>query len=541
MRDRVAVQWPLEVSAFEILHSLPDAVMTTDRQMRVNYINLAASRLTGFRPQEALGMYCKDILKSTICETECLVKLALDSRRNLFNVETTITTVLRERIDILINASLLTGSSQEVVGYMYVFRNIMQLKKMMVDLEQSRDDLKRANELLRREIEERKRAEEERAALEAQLSHARKMEAIGTLAGGVAHDFNNLLMAILGNVTLMQMESDPAHPLYKQLKTTEECIKNAAGLTRQLLGFARGGKFEVKLTDLNVLLRNTTEMFARTKREIRVHEKYEENLWAVEVDQSQAEQVMLNLLINAWQAMPGGGEIYLQTENYSGRGTRTFALPPGKYVRISIADTGVGMDEATRQRIFEPFFTTREMGRGTGLGLASVYGIVKNHGGYIDVESQQGKGATFTLYLPASEKKLAGKEAARAEKVQHGAGTILLVDDNPMIIDVGRDMLSCLGYLVLTAGGGGEAISVYQANRDRVDLVMLDMVMPGMGGDETFNRLKEINPEIRVLLLSGYSIDGQARQILKRGCKGFLQKPFGIAELSTKISSILKE
>lgn len=541
MRDVVTVQWPLEVSAYEILHSLPDAVMTTDRQMRVNYINLAASRLTGFRPQEALGMYCKDILKSNICETECLVRKALDSRRNVFNVETTITTVFRKRIDILINASLLTDSSEEVVGYLYVFRDIMQLKKMMVDLEQSRDDLKRTNLLLRREIEERKRSEEDRAALEAQLSHARKMEAIGTLAGGVAHDFNNLLMAILGNVTLMQMETDPAHSLYKHLKTTEECIRNAAGLTSQLLGFARGGKFEVKLTDLNVLLRKTIEMFARTKREIRVHEKYEEHPWAVEVDQSQAEQVMLNLLINAWQAMPGGGDIFIQTENYTGKGTRTFVMPQANYVRISISDTGVGMDEATRQRIFEPFFTTREMGRGTGLGLASVYGIVKNHGGYIDVESQQGKGSSFIIYLPASEKKLIRKEAAGAEKVQHGAGTVLLVDDNPMIIDVGRDMLVCLGYQVLTAASGEEAIAVYQAGRDRIDLVMLDMVMPGMGGGETFNRLKEINPDIRVLLLSGYSIDGQARQILNRGCKGFLQKPFGIAEMSKKISTIVQD
>jgi len=532
------VKWPLEVSAYEILHSLPDAVVTTDRQMRVNYFNLAAARLTGFRPKEALGMYCKDILKSDICETECLVKRALDSRQNVFNVETTITTVIHERTNILINASLLTDSSGEVVGYMYVFRDIMQLKKMMVDLKKSRDDLERANEQLRKEIEERKRAEEERARLEAQLRHAQKMEAIGTLAGGVAHDFNNLLMAILGNVTLMLLETDSRHSHYKKLKSTEECVKSAASLTRQLLGFARGGKFEVKTTDFNELVRNTSEMFARTKKEIAIHTHYQENIWTVEVDQSQFEQVMLNLFINAWQAMPGGGDIFIRTENFTANGREPFSLMPGKYVNISVTDTGVGMDEATQQRIFEPFFTTKEMGRGTGLGLASVYGIIKNHGGYIYVTSAPGRGATFSIYLPASEKEFI-REVSRTEEVVKGSGTVLLVDDDAIIIEVGVDVLERLGYQVMTAGSGEEAIAVYMKNKDRIDIVLLDMIMPGMGGGETFDRLKEINPDIPVLLLSGYSIDGLATKILNRGCKGFLQKPFKIVDLSNKISEIL--
>jgi len=317
-------KWPLEVSAYEILHSLPDAVLTTDRQMRVNYINLSASGLTGFRPNEALGMYCKDILKSDICETECLVKRMLDARQNVNNVETSVITVNREKINILINASLLTDSTGDIVGYMYVFRDIMPLKMMMVDLKKSRDDLKRANELLRREIEERKHAEEERARLETQLSHAHKMEAIGTLAGGVAHDFNNLLMAILGNVSLMLLDTDPGHPHYKNLKNTEECVKNAANLTNQLLGFARRGKFEVKPTDLNELLGKTTELFARTKREIKVHAKYQENLWVVEVDQSQFDQVILNILINAWQAMPAGGDVFIQRKITPGTASSLF-------------------------------------------------------------------------------------------------------------------------------------------------------------------------------------------------------------------------
>ncbi|MEW6291299.1 MAG: ATP-binding protein [Thermodesulfobacteriota bacterium] len=531
------IKWPLQVSAFEILHSLPDAVVTTDRQMRVNYFNLAAARLTGFRPVEALGMYCKDVLKSDICETECLVKRALDSRRNVFNVETAITTALRDRTNILVNASLLTDYTGDIVGYMCVFRDIMQLKKMMVDLEKSRDDLERANELLWKEIEERKRAEEERARLEAQLRHAQKMEAIGTLAGGVAHDFNNLLMAILGNVMLMLLETDPRHSNYKKLKSAEECVKSAASLTRQLLGFARSGKFDVKPTDFNELVKNTTEMFARTKKEITVHTQYQENIWAVEADQSQFEQVILNLLINAWQAMPGGGDIFIRTENFTANGKEPFPLQPGKYVNISVTDTGVGMDEATQQRIFEPFFTTKEMGRGTGLGLASVYGTIKNHGGYISVSSAPGRGATFSIYLPASEKEPVS-EVRRADEVVKGSGTVLLVDDDAIIIGVGVDVLEHLGYQVMTAGSGEEAISLYEKNKDRIDIVLLDMIMPGMGGGEIFDRLKEINPDVRVLLLSGYSIDGLATKILNRGCKGFLQKTFKIADLSKKISEI---
>lgn len=539
MTDTGIAKWPLEVSSYEILHSLPDAVVTTDRQMRVNYFNLAAARLTGFRPKEALGMYCKDILKSDICETECLVKRALDSRQNVFNVETTITTVTRARINILINASLLTDCTDDVVGYMYVFRDIMQLRKMMLELKKSRDELKRANELLRREIEERTRAEEDRAKLEVQLHHAQKMEAIGTLAGGIAHDFNNLLMAMLGNVTLMLLETDTLHPHYKKLKSTEECVKSAASLTSQLLGFARGGKFEVKPTDLNKVLKNTTEMFARTKKEIKLHTEYQENIWTVEVDQSQLEQVMLNILINAWQAMPGGGDIFIRTENFTGDGEKPYSLQPGQYVKISVTDTGVGMDEATRQRIFEPFFTTKEMGRGTGLGLASVYGIIKNHGGSIYVESEVGKGATFNIYLPASAKEPVN-EASHPDEVLKGSGTVLLVDDDSIIIEVGMDVLERLGYQVMTARSGEEAIDVYKKNKDRIDIILLDMIMPDMGGGETFDRLKEINPAVRVLLLSGYSINGLATKILNRGCKGFLQKPFRIADLSTKISGILK-
>jgi two-component system cell cycle sensor histidine kinase/response regulator CckA len=246
------------------------------------------------------------------------------------------------------------------------------------------------------------------------------------------------------------------------------------------------------------------------------------------------------LYVNSYHAMPGGGGLYIQTENIviDEFFNRPYHVEPGKYVKISVTDTGIGMDKATQQRIFDPFFTTKEMGRGTGLGLASAYGIIKNHSGFIDVYSEEGEGTTFNIYLPASEKEVV-KEKKSQEEVLKGAETTLLVDDEDMIIEVGQGVIKKLGYKVLTAKSGKEAIEIYKKNHDRIDLVILDMIMPEMGGGETYDKLKEINPDIKVLLSSGYSIDGQATEILERGCNGFIQKPFNMADLSKKIREIL--
>jgi len=306
------------------------------------------------------------------------------------------------------------------------------------------------------------------------------------------------------------------------------------------LGFARGGKYEVRPTDLNELVMMSSKMFSRTKKEITIQSKYQEGLWAVEVDQGQIEQVLLNFYVNAWQAMPGGGKLFIQTKNVILDETyaNLFKLAPGKYVKITVMDTGVGMDESTIQRVFDPFFTTQEMGRGTGLGLASAYGIIKNHGGVIYVYSEIGEGTTFNIYLPASEKEIT-KEKRPLEEVLKASGTILLVDDEEMIVDVGGQMLEKLGFEVLIAGSGKEAMEVYKKNRDRIGIVILDMIMPDMGGGETYDKLKEINPDIKVLLSSGYSINGQATEILDRGCNGFIQKPFDMEKLSHSIRKII--
>ena len=393
-----------------------------------------------------------------------------------------------------------------------------------------------------RDITGRKKTEEEKARLASQLLQTQKMEAVGTLAGGIAHDFNNLLMGIQGHTSLMLMDIDSSHPMFEHLNEIKNHVKSSVNLTKQLLGFARGGKYETRTADLNVLVNNQTSMFQRTRKEITIYESYEKKLWAADVDRGQIEQVLLNLYVNAWQAMPGGGDLTVKTENLiiDESYDTNFEVKPGKYVKISVADTGVGMDEVTRQRIFEPFFTTREMGRGTGLGLASVYGIIKNHGGFINAYSELGEGTTFAVYLPASGKTVVEKEKTY-DRLIDGHGTILFVDDEKMIIGVGKQIIKRLGYDVLTADGGKEAIEIYKENQDKIDLVILDMIMPVMGGGETFEKLKEIDSNVRVLLSSGYSLNSQASEIMAKGCAGFIQKPFYMKELSQKIAEILKE
>jgi len=378
--------------------------------------------------------------------------------------------------------------------------------------------------------------------LEAQLQQAQKMEAIGTLAGGIAHDFNNLLMGIQGHTSLMSLDFDSRHPHFEHLKGIENMVRRGADLTKQLLGFARGGKYEVSPTDINKLIERCSDMFGRTKKEIRIHKKYQKGVWTVEVDQTQIEQVLLNLYVNAWQAMPGGGDLYIETENVTLKEdySKPFRVEPGNYVKVAVTDTGIGMDEETQQRIFDPFFTTKETGRGTGLGLSSAYGIIKNHGGIINVYSEKGAGATFNIYLPAVEAVISVERPEAGEKeIQLGHETVLLVDDEDMIIDVGQEILKEMGYKVLVARGGKEAIEVYKKDKDRIALVILDMIMPDMGGGEVYDTLKELNPDIKVLLSSGYSISGQATEILERGCDGFIQKPFNMRQLSEKIRQIL--
>jgi CheY-like chemotaxis protein len=367
------------------------------------------------------------------------------------------------------------------------------------------------------------------------------MEAIGTLAGGIAHDFNNLLMGIEGYISLMLLRRDSADPEFDKLNNIQSLVQSGADLTAKLLGFARGGQYEMKPTDLNELIAKTVNVFGRTKKEIMIHQKYEKNIWTVEIDRIQIEQVLINLYVNAWQAMPrDDGDIYVETDNITLRHAEALSMntEAGDYVRITITDTGKGMDATTCRRVFEPFFTTKAQTRGAGLGMASAYGIIKAHRGIIRVTSELGHGTIFCIYLPASIKEVL-KEIIVTSQVIKGTETILLVDDEFSIVEVCGEILDVLGYKVLKAISGKEALSLYERNRGAVDLVILDMIMPVLSGSETFDALKRMDPNVRVMLSTGYSASDHAKKIMEKGCQAFIQKPFRIDDLSQKIREVL--
>ena len=380
----------------------------------------------------------------------------------------------------------------------------------------------------------------DRKILERQLIYAQKMQSMGTLAGGIAHNFNNLLMGIQGNASLSLLGMETDHPLFKNLNNIEKLVKNGSNLTSQLLGYAREGKFEIKPIDINLIVKETSETFGAARKDIEIILDIAPDLFSVKADRGQIEQTLLNLFVNAADAMPEGGTLSIKTSNVTENdiSDKPYQAKPGNYVLITVRDSGLGIDSRIIDRVFEPFFTTKGLARGTGLGLASAYGVIKGHGGYIDVTSIKDKETTFSIYLPSTQESIA-KEEEMTDELQMGTGTILLVDDEEIIIYAGEQMLRKLGYNVIIAESGKEALEIFSKDHENIDLILLDMVMPGMGGGEAYDKIKEIDGNVRVLLSSGYSLDGQAQEIMDKGCNGFIQKPFTLKNLSQKVKEVL--
>lgn len=488
----------------ELLHNSLDAIALLDKDGVFIYLSPATKTITGYDERELIGKPCFDFIHPEDMENSIGNFQEVLANQNKF-----VSAQLRFRHK--------NGSWVYLEGLGNNCLDNAAIQGIIINA---------------RDITERK-------MLEAQLLHKKKMEAIGTLAAGIAHDFNNILMVIQGYISLMLINMNELDATFEKLISIQSMVESGADLTGKLLGFARDGQYEVKPTDLNDLISKTVNLFGRTKKEIHIHQKYESKLWPAEVDRAQMEQVLLNLYVNSWQAMPQGGEIYVQSENFPlAFAAENTCLPAGDYVKITIADNGTGMDEETRQRIFEPFFSTKDRGRGIGLGLASAYGIIRQHKGIIEVSSKKGQGTTFTIYLPASKKEIP-RETYAAKTILKGTETILLVDDEETIIKVCRDILLTLGYKVFTASSGAEALNIYKANINKIDLVLLDMIMPQMSGAETFASLKMIDPDVRVILATGYSLGSQAKELLAKGCRFFIQKPFRIEDLSQKLREIL--
>ena len=404
-------------------------------------------------------------------------------------------------------------------------------------------EVKETNSELVEEAAERKVAEEALVESEKRLQHSQTMEAIGTLAGGVAHDFNNLLTAIIGNAQLALAGLRPEDPLYDRLIEIENSGKRGAELTRQLLIFSRRERLAPSTTDLNYTIGEFAKMLRRIIGEdVELRFQAAADLSTVFADSGQMEQVLMNLAGNARDAMPEGGELIIETQNIVvDQGycrTRPYARP-GKYVQISVTDTGAGMDADTQQRIFEPFFTTKEAGKGTGLGLALAYGIIKQHDGMIEVYSEAGHGTTFKIYLPAQEMAVEEKVHEAEPVLRGGAETILVAEDEESLQRLLKGMLTSLGYTVILTSDGESAVEAYASHHDQIDLVLLDMVMPRMGGREAYERMRPFGNAVPAIFMSGYSAEiARSRFVLETGA-AFIQKPYGIAALGHKVRETL--
>ena len=396
-----------------------------------------------------------------------------------------------------------------------------------------------------REISELTRAQKEQEALREQLLQAQKMESVGRLAGGVAHDFNNMLQAILGNAVLALMTLPEGSPVRENLEEIHKCATRSADLTRQLLAFARRQTASPVVLDLNETVEGMLKMIGRLIGEdIDLQWQPAEGLWEVKVDPSQVDQILANLCVNARDAIGGVGKITLWTRNEKLDGAACAAKPgvaPGDYVLLGVRDDGCGMDGEVKSHLFEPFYTTKETGKGTGLGLATVYGVVKQNLGFIEVSSEPSKGSTFEIYLPRYQGP-ASPEAGKGKESVPGRGkeTLLFVEDEAAILLVGRRMLERLGYTVLAAGSPEEALNLVAGYAGRIHLLVTDVIMPGMNGKQLSGRLRELHPSLKCLFMSGYTSDVIANQgILELGVH-FIQKPFSMADLGAKVRDALE-
>lgn len=396
-------------------------------------------------------------------------------------------------------------------------------------------------EIVSSEFERLDKEEEERQIRE-HLFQSQKMDAIGTLAGGIAHDFNNMLQGILGYASILKMKLNEHDPNRKYVDVIEDSAVKAGELTKQLLGFARKGKYVMQPMELNANVNNVLQIITRTfDRVIEIKTDLDKGLWVIEGDQSQIENVILNLCLNARDAISAGGTLMIETFNREIRENEITDAPgrSGRFVVLRVQDTGSGISEDLRKRIFEPFFTTKEKGKGTGMGLAMVYGVIQNHDGFITVESSPGLGTGFSVFLPATE-HLPEKINKELRDTPAGIGTILVVDDEETVRNFTKETLESLGYNILLAADGYEALGIFNLSKEDIDLVILDLIMPKMSGDEVFHRMKLEDPDVNVLISSGYGIEEQTKGMMKdTGISGFLHKPYNISEIAEAVKMAL--
>ena len=406
------------------------------------------------------------------------------------------------------------------------------LRGLELEVRDRTEALSTANAALAAQTSQRQQGERERVRLDSELRRAHRLEALGRLAGGVAHDFNNLLMVIQGYADLLLTRSSPEDPSRTDLLEITKAAERGSALTRQLLAFGRKQTLRISPLDLNVVVRETSQMLLRLIGE-NIHLKVElaEAACAIEADSAQLEQVLVNIAVNARDAMSGGGVLTIGATTVDLPSGNRYAVPPGRYARLVLADTGCGMDDATRARLFEPFFTTKDVGKGSGLGLATVYGIVTQLGGHIDVESALQRGTTFTILFPATVKPIPPTAALPIEPLAAGSETVLLVEDDAPVRALSRAVLQRHGYTILEAENSHQALAVAASYAGAIDLVLSDVVMPDVTGPEMVARLKAIRPVPRVLYVSGYSTEALVGKGVLPDGVDLVQKPVAAREL----------
>jgi two-component system cell cycle sensor histidine kinase/response regulator CckA len=491
-----------------VVEQAMEAIAITDPDGLVTYVNPAFEHIAGFSAPESKGKNVRELLGEDI--TLPPEQKVLNPPQASDGWKRKLTTIRKDGSPLELDLTVrpVRDAADAVTNYTFVGRDIT-----------------------------------EETALEDQLRQSQKLESIGLLAGGVAHDFNNILTGILGYANMLEPDAEPGSTMQEGLHVIQQAAERAAELTKQLLSFARRGKRQNTTVDLNSTILEVVSLLTRTiNKNIVVSEHFDTDQATVLGDPGQLQQIVLNLSINGRDAMPNGGRLTFRTWRQVLDTEQLLPHPgtePGMFVSVSVTDTGVGIEKKNLRRIFEPFFTTKDAGKGTGMGLAMVYGIVKAHRGFIDVQSEPGQGTTFTVCIPATD--IIPTIVHAAEISRSGHGRILVVDDEEVVRKLAGEMLRRAGYEVIAVSSQEEAVEWYRTHPHLADLVIIDMVMPGRDGQDCFNALKAIDPEVRAILSTGYGLDGHAQDALDAGMVGYVQKPYHTQDLVTAVADALAQ
>jgi two-component system, cell cycle sensor histidine kinase and response regulator CckA len=528
-----------------VIGALEFAIDITERKMAEEKLSVNVEKYRSLMEQSADMMYLHDLQGNILEVNQAAVSATGYLKEELLNMSAfDLHPVQSTREDIIRQWKQWEPGYSMTIEYVHIRKDGGQIPMEVTPCKVSFGGKEYIMAFVR-DIAERKRAREEQEKLQAQLLQAQKMESIGILAGGIAHDFNNLLHAMGGNLELLLKDKPEDHPDVKRLKTIEKSVIRSAQLIRQLLTFSRKAEPCKQSLDLDQEIVDAARVLERSIPKMVKIEFYPgEDIRLVNADPVQIEQVLLNLGVNAADAMPEGGKLIIETRNID-LDEKFFRTHPemkfGPYVLLTVLDTGCGIDRNTLEHIFEPFFTTKEMGKGTGLGLTSTYGIIKAHEGHISCYSEVGQGTTFNIYLPAAKQEQTDHAEAEPQEPDslEGTETILIVDDDDEIRDLTRELMEDNGYQVLSAASGEKALEIFKQKPDDIDLVLMDLNMPGMGGRKCTTEMISIEPSVKVLVASGYSAVGHGREALEFGARDFISKPFQMREILAKIRKVL--